>query len=50
MVEMRKNRREENLEKKRPEGVQDPQVENLSATAVLLEQRSEFFLPLVWNL
>ncbi|KAL8094499.1 hypothetical protein AgCh_036144 [Apium graveolens] len=41
MVEIRKNRREENLMKKRREGVQAPQLENLSATAVLLEQRLE---------
>ncbi|KAK1354303.1 Importin subunit alpha [Heracleum sosnowskyi] len=41
MVEIRKNRREENLQKKRREGVQAPQLENLSSTAVQLEQRLE---------
>ncbi|KAL1825812.1 hypothetical protein DCAR_0314003 [Daucus carota subsp. sativus] len=41
MVEIRKNRREENLQKKRREGVQAPQLENLSATAVQIEQRLE---------
>lgn len=48
MVEIRKNRREENLMKKRREGVQAPQLENLSATAVLLEQRVRIVISFIF--